>query len=531
VATTRYRRETKSSHTAINKHDFHLLIGQICFALECADSGRFDSCKARISSQNALVRLADGLTLRIQISRMEPSTAAAPAVPLDILLRNIQEHCFSERTVRVLEREPGFKELCYRSHQIYFVHDFALRSLGQELSLRQLSRAFECDAGRVKAALKNGFSDPETRGRHSALDDASEREIVDWIQKQAEKFNPVTRTDLLHYCQEKFSSPVSRGWVNSFISRHLDELSEVKSTPQENPRLEVPRVFLDETIRCLQDYVHGMKAELVFNLDEVGMSEWEDRKPKKVVVPITMIGQPIHHGASRSVRHISLIACVSAAGESLTPFIVTSQMSDNIVKRLMSRGVRLGVDFQLRQRAKPYVSRKLFLEYIKTIFLPYLNELRDTEQFEGCEAVLLMDNCSPHISEEVVAVLTEARVRIITFAPHTTQIFQVLDLVLFGALKKHANGLKAFEEEQPTVAFLLKVYHDFKQTMIEVNIWKAFEAIGFTYDIEQIPYGLLFDPEKLRQSPGFVELWERNTPSESLSRRRQNAKFGWINKP
>jgi hypothetical protein len=33
--------------------------------------------------------------------------------------------------------------------------------------------------------------------------------------------------------------------------------------------------------------------------------------------------------------------------------------------------------------------------------------------------------------------------------------------------------------------------------MIEVNIWGAFAAIGFTHDIEQSPYGLLFDEEKL----------------------------------
>jgi hypothetical protein len=98
-------------------------------------------------------------------------------------------------------------------------------------------------------------------------------------------------------------------------------------------------------------------------------------------------------------------------------------------------------------------------------------------------------------------------------------------------LKRHANSLKAFEEEQPTIAFLLKIYRDFKQTMIEANIWKAFEAIGLTYDIEETPCGLLFDEEKLRQSRGFVELWDRDTPLESLSRLRQNEKFGWINKP
>jgi hypothetical protein len=143
----------------------------------------------------------------------------------------------------MLQREPGLEELREQLYQIYVVYDFALRRLGQELSLRQLSRAFECDAGRVKAALKNSLSDPETRIRHFAFDDTSELEIVDWIGKQAEKFNQVTRTDLLHYCQTKFSSLVSRGWVNSFISRHLEELSEVKSTPQESPRVEVPQVF------------------------------------------------------------------------------------------------------------------------------------------------------------------------------------------------------------------------------------------------------------------------------------------------
>jgi hypothetical protein len=88
---------------------------------------------------------------------MESSTAAAPAIPLEILLSNMQEYLFGERTVRMLQREPGLEELRYRSHQIYFVHDFALRRLEQGLSLRQLSRAFDCDAGRVKAALKTAY--------------------------------------------------------------------------------------------------------------------------------------------------------------------------------------------------------------------------------------------------------------------------------------------------------------------------------------------------------------------------------------
>jgi hypothetical protein len=81
-----------------------------------------------------------------------------------------------------------------------------------------------------------------------------------------------------------------------------------------------------------------------------------------------------------------------------------------------------------------------------------------------------MDNCSPHISDGVIAVLTNARVRVITFAPHTSHVFQMLDFVLFGALKKHASGLEMLNEESGTVAFILKLYHDFKQIMVKVNI-------------------------------------------------------------
>jgi hypothetical protein len=47
-----------------------------------------------------------------------------------------------------------------------------------------------------------------------------------------------------------------------------------------------------------------MKAELVFNLDEVGMSEWEDRKPKKVIVPKTISGDTVHHSVLRDVKYI-----------------------------------------------------------------------------------------------------------------------------------------------------------------------------------------------------------------------------------
>jgi hypothetical protein len=39
----------------------------------------------------------------------------------------------------------------------------------------------------------------------------------------------------------------------------------------------------------------------------------------------------------------------------------------------------------------------------------------------------------------------------------------MLDVVLFGALKKRASGLEMWTEELGTVAFIIKLYHDFKR--------------------------------------------------------------------
>jgi hypothetical protein len=109
------------------------------------------------------------------------------------------------------------------------------------------------------------------------------------------------------------------------------------------------------------------------------------------------------------------------------------------------------------------------------------------------------------MSDDYIAGITRERVKIIRFASHTIHIFQMLNVVLFRALKKSATSLTTLEEEQTIGALIIKVYHDFESTMIDVNIWEAFRVLGSTHDIYQIPYRLFFDEGKVRQSRGFIE--------------------------
>jgi hypothetical protein len=83
---------------------------------------------------------------------------------------------------------------------------------------------------------------------------------------------------------------------------------ETKSIPQENLRLEVPRVFLEAVTDGFRDRVHNACAELVFTLDEIGVSEWEDRSEQRVIVPSMMRGPTIYHAVHGNLKHIYVVA-------------------------------------------------------------------------------------------------------------------------------------------------------------------------------------------------------------------------------
>jgi hypothetical protein len=176
----------------------------------------------------------------------------------------------------------------------------------------------------VQSALAHGLESPGELGKHAALDEHREQQILDWIQQNAEQSKPVSKKEIKDYDTSQVKASIARGWVKSLLRRHPDQIIQTKSVPQEQQHLQVPRVFLDDTVQNLNKCVQECVDELVFNLDEVRISDWEDRKTRTVLVPATMRGQTIHHEISRAVKHISVIAFVSAAGESLTPSMITS---------------------------------------------------------------------------------------------------------------------------------------------------------------------------------------------------------------
>jgi hypothetical protein len=127
------------------------------------------------------------------------------------------------------------------------------------------------------------------------------------------------------------------------------------------------------------------------------------------------------------------------------------------------------------------------------------------------------------------------RVVVVTVAPqpHPTQIFQVLDLTLFGVLKRRAEYQLPLEDDAGSARFIKKMYHDhdFWMTMIKPNIWGAFRGIGVKYLVVHGVQLVSFDEITLRESEGFTQPWDIDFVLGNLSPRRQSCKFGWISEP
>jgi hypothetical protein len=46
-----------------------------------------------------------------------------------------------------------------------------------------------------------------------------------------------------------------------------------------------------------------------------------------VIIPSAMRGQTVFHGVHRNLKHKSVVACISAAGEYMTPFLFAPSLT------------------------------------------------------------------------------------------------------------------------------------------------------------------------------------------------------------
>jgi hypothetical protein len=81
------------------------------------------------------------------------------------------------------------------------------------------------------------------------------------------------------------------------------------------------------------------------------------------------------------------------------------------------------------------VNADIFSDYMRDVSIPHVENCWAIGGLQSFAAVLLMDNCSAHLRADIKEILSAHNIKIITFPPHTSGIFQTLDCVFFGVFK------------------------------------------------------------------------------------------------
>jgi hypothetical protein len=138
--------------------------------------------------------------------------------------------------------------------------------------------------------------------------------------------------------------------------------------------------------------------ELIFNIDDCGFSDWEERKAKLVLISSRVRNASLHDRVDRRIRHQTLICCITGDGDVYYPLLVSAGRP---VTKAFERGVRNGIGLKSELASLPYVAQDILNRRIHEVLIPAVVSKQAPTGRKGKPVVLLGDNGCAHCSDEV----------------------------------------------------------------------------------------------------------------------------------
>jgi hypothetical protein len=106
---------------------------------------------------------------------------------------------------------------------------------------------------------------------------------------------------------------------------------------------------------------------------------------------------------------------------------------------------------------------------------------------------------------------------------------QPLDLVVFSAFKQTRSSHRSNLPRKTPEGQITLTAESWEIAGTSRNIRSSFAASGLLPDISVTPYRVRFDEKILRESPDFIEAYQKKISVQSLSPRRQRTIWGAAN--
>jgi hypothetical protein len=214
-----------------------------------------------------------------------PKTAVIPREELE---QQLHATPLSGHDICTLLRSEGWNRWELRNAQVAFLPEFGATGDGIQFPGQTLAEVFVLTPSRVRTICAKAKRTQKPPYRPVTLSPHQEKAVCQMIRNGARTGNYVTQREVLNFVEIKFQKTVIYGRLENLLSRGVDEVRRVVVAPQELPRRQVPRSYLDRDLALIKSWIPIVAVELIFNLDETGLSDWEERKAKSVLVPTTV---------------------------------------------------------------------------------------------------------------------------------------------------------------------------------------------------------------------------------------------------
>jgi hypothetical protein len=115
------------------------------------------------------------------MAKMSDKTTTVPAPSLDLLLCSLFHFCLPKQVCEAARKYINSQKIECRFQQIVYVSP-----ISYPISIHTLAKVFDDPKSHVKSALEHEMEPPEYRGKHTKFGRARERQILEWIQENAE---------------------------------------------------------------------------------------------------------------------------------------------------------------------------------------------------------------------------------------------------------------------------------------------------------------------------------------------------------
>jgi hypothetical protein len=218
----------------------------------------------------------------------------------------------SGQDLRAIPRSERWNRLESGNAQVAFLLEFVTTDCASNFRAQPSQK---CLASRRLVSAQSAQKPKEQKpSYHPRIVSPHQEEAMrSMIRNGARTGNYVTQREVLIFVETEFPKRVASGWLDSFLPGYIDEIRRAVVPPHELSKWQIMRSYLDRYSTLIKSWVPLVSVELFSDLLETGMSDWEERKPKLVLIPTTVENADLQYPVDRGIRHQMLLCFVSVS--------------------------------------------------------------------------------------------------------------------------------------------------------------------------------------------------------------------------